>query len=152
MLPIEKATAPACFVLDGRAYLATGNWGGAPSKDLWEYDPQADHWTRKAGFPGPGRFRAVGFSLGGKGYIATGIEAMSETSAVVFKDLCEYAPQTDAWTQKPDITGPARGAAVSFVIGSRVFIGTGVDSSRQVLRDFWRADAAPAGRRRAGSR
>jgi N-acetylneuraminic acid mutarotase len=57
-----KATNPACFVLDDKAYLATGYWDGVPAKDLWEYDPKADHWTRKAGFPGPGRFRAIGFA------------------------------------------------------------------------------------------
>jgi N-acetylneuraminic acid mutarotase len=147
-----KATNPACFVLDDKAYLATGYWDGVPAKDLWEYDPKADHWTRKAGFPGPGRFRAIGFALGGSGYVATGIEAMSETSAVVLQDLWEYTPQTNTWTQAPGIAGPARGAAVSFVVGSRVFIGTGVDSSRRILRDFWQAGPAPAGRRRSGSR
>jgi N-acetylneuraminic acid mutarotase len=148
----QTATTPASFVLDGRAYLVTGSWGGTPSKDLWEFDPQADRWTHKAGFPGPGRFRAVGFALGGRGYIATGIETMRETSAVVLKDVWEYTPKSDTWRRKPDFSGPARGAAVSFVVGSRVFIGTGVDSSRQVLRDFWQANAAPAEKRKAASR
>ena len=57
-------------------------------------------------------------------------------------DLWEYDPRADAWTQKPDFTGPARGAAVGFVLGSRVYIGTGTNSKREQLRDFWQLNLA----------
>ena len=144
----EETTAPACFVLNGIGYVGTGTHGPLSpqvlSRSLWAYDPQADTWTRKAGFPGAARYRAAGFSMNGRGYIGTGLQSVAETAAVVFRDVWEYDPQADAWTQKPDFAGPARGAAVSFTLGTRVFIGTGVGSGRQLLGDFWRTvPAAP---------
>jgi N-acetylneuraminic acid mutarotase len=138
----EETTAPACFVLSGIGYVGTGTQGPLSpqvlSRSLWAYDPQTDTWTRKSGFPGAARYRAVGFSMNGRGYIGTGLQSVTETSAVVSEDFWEYDPQVDVWTQKPDFAGPARGAAVSFTLGTRVFIGTGVGSGRQLLRDFWR--------------
>lgn len=44
-------------------------------KDFWEYDPEADRWTRKADLGGTKnteRRNAVGFAIGDKGYIGTG--------------------------------------------------------------------------------
>jgi len=150
----EETTASACFVLNGIGYVGTGTQGPLSpqvlSRSLWAYDPRTDTWTRKAGFPGTARYRAVGFSLNGRGYIGTGLQSVTETAAVVFKDIWEYDPQADAWMQKPDFGGPARGAAVSFTLGTRVFIGTGVGSTRQLLGDFWRTvPAAPPGGRRS---
>jgi N-acetylneuraminic acid mutarotase len=130
------------FVLNGRGYIgAGGRRGQAIARAFWEYDPKADSWARKADFPGPIRFRAVGFSLNGKGWIGTGTESMGDATAGVLNDLWEYDPQANAWTQKPAFSGPARGAAVGFVLGSRVYIGTGTSASRDLLRDLWWADA-----------
>jgi len=125
------------FVLNGKGYIGAGPRQQTFTRRVWEYDPQADTWTRKADFPGRGRFRAVGFSLDGKGYIGTGIAAMGDKTAEVLNDLWEYDPQANAWTPAPAFSGPARGAAVGFVLGSRVYIGTGTNSGRTLLRDFW---------------
>jgi N-acetylneuraminic acid mutarotase len=43
------------------------------------------------------------------------------------------------WTQISPIEGVARSAAVSFVIGSRAYVGTGFDSDER-LSDFWEFD------------
>jgi hypothetical protein len=40
-------------------------------RDFWEYDPSSNVWTRKADFGGKKRSDAVGFSVGGKGYLGT---------------------------------------------------------------------------------
>lgn len=138
----EEITTPSCFVLNGIGYVATGHAGplgsSAVSTRLWAYDQRADTWTRRADLPGPGRYRAVGYSLDGKGYIGTGIQSARPGSAVVLRDIWEYAPAANAWTRLPDFSGPARGAAVSFVLGRRVFIGTGSGSAMESMRDFWR--------------
>jgi N-acetylneuraminic acid mutarotase len=143
----EAVVWSAYFVLNGKGYIgAGGQRQQAIVKNFWEYDPQADRWMRKTEFPGAVRFRAVGFSINGKGYIAMGTEEMGPTSAVVSNDVWEYDPQTNAWTPKPAFAGPARGAAVGFVLGSRVYIGTGMNSRRELLRDFWwTSPAAPDG-------
>ena len=145
--PVEITTA-ACFVLNGIGYVGTGYEGpqgsSAVSTHLWAYDPVADTWTRRADLPAVGRYRAVGFSLNGKGYIGTGIRSSGPGGTVVLRDMWEYDPASNAWTQMPDFSGQARGAAVSFVLGGRVFIGTGSGSAMQSMRDFWRLGAAEA--------
>jgi N-acetylneuraminic acid mutarotase len=134
----ETLVWSAYFVLNGKGYIGAGGQSQQKIvKNFWEYDPQTDKWTRMAEFPGLVRFRAVGFSINGKGYFATGTESIAQTSASVLNDIWEYDPQTNAWTQRPGFSGPARGAAVGFVLGSRVYIGTGVNSSRELLSDFW---------------
>jgi N-acetylneuraminic acid mutarotase len=128
----------AYFVLDGRGYIGAGGQRQQNiARKFWEYDPQTDLWARKAEFPGPIRFRAVGFSMEGKGYLGTGIDSIGAKTAGVLCDLWEYSPRADAWTQQPAFSGPARGAAVGFVLGSKVYIGTGTDAARGLLRDFW---------------
>jgi len=52
-------------------------------------------------------------------------------------------PTTDLvgdWTRKSDFEGVSRNAAVSFTIGTRVFVGTGFDGTFR-LKDFWEFDA-----------
>lgn len=97
-------------------------------------------WQKKASCGGSKRERAVGFSIGGKGYIGTG----QDTSALMLKDLWEYDTLTNAWTQKADFAGVARRDAVGFAIGSKGYIGTGIDNASSqtgnLLFDFWEYD------------
>lgn len=46
------------------------------------------------------------------------------------------------WTQLPDFPGTARGQAMSFMIGSKAYVGTGRISNPANLRDFWEFDCA----------
>jgi N-acetylneuraminic acid mutarotase len=73
----------------------------------------------------------VGFSIDGKGYIGTGEDLNN-----VFNDFWEYDPSTDAWTEKANVGGTARWAAVGFSIGSKGYIGTGSGTHE----DFWEYD------------
>ena len=88
-------------------------------QDFWEYDPVTNAWTQKADFGGGPREQAVGFSIGGKGYIGTGYNGPYR------QDFWEYDPATNTWTQKADFGGTARYGAVGFSIGSKGYIGTG---------------------------
>ena len=67
------------FSIGEKGYIGTGDDGStfSSSKDFWEYDPSADSanaWTRKTDFGGSARRNAVGFSIGERGYIGTGID------------------------------------------------------------------------------
>ena len=55
-----------------------------------------DTWTQKADFGGTGRRYAVGFSIGSKGYIGTGV------ASSLTKDFWEYDQAANTWTQKAD--------------------------------------------------
>lgn len=108
------------------------------NKNSFSPTSQADTaaWVRKADISNIRRAEAVGFSIGHKGYIGTGIS----TNNIYLKDFWEYDPNSDSWTQKSDIGGSARRKAVGFSIGSKGYIGTGVTQSGS-LADFWEYDA-----------
>lgn len=94
-------------------------------------------WTQKANFGGGNRSGAVGFSIGGKGYIGTGSDGTA-----LKNDFWEYDPATDTWTQKADFAGSTRSGATGFSIGNKGYIGTGATGSYPViyLNDFWEYD------------
>lgn len=84
----------AGFSAGGKGYVGTGNRGRprpqvGPDKlnDFWEYDPETDTWAERAGFGGSPRHAAVGFSVGGKGYIGTGWDG-----TLHHQDLWEFTP------------------------------------------------------------
>ncbi len=88
----------------------------------------------KADFGGTGRYGAVGFSIGNKGYIGTGYNG-----STYFKDFWEYDLNANTWTQKAEFGGNTRFSAVAFAIGDKGYIGTGNDGST-ALKDFWEYD------------
>jgi N-acetylneuraminic acid mutarotase len=99
----ERAVA---FSIGDYAYVSTGiDTAEILLKDLWQYDPNTDTWTQKADLPGVARRDAVAFSLNGKGYIGTGIDNESALVGNKLKDMWEYEPATNTWTQKADFPG-----------------------------------------------
>jgi len=144
-LPTEDAVALA---VDGKGYVGTGNRETAtpgvliPHDQWWEYDPFMDRWTRKADFPAPTRDDAVGFSLGSKGYVGTGLSGGTGLGGGVLKDIFEYDPNDNSWTRIPDLPGLARQDAVAFVLGCDGYLAGGNNSpaGRQsgLLADVWR--------------
>jgi N-acetylneuraminic acid mutarotase len=96
-------------------------------------------WLQKASFAGSVRSRAVGFSIGNKGYIGTGY---FNVAPYFMNDFWEYDTTSDSWTQKADFAGLARGNAIGFSIGNKGYVGTGQDINGLVDRDFWEYDPA----------
>ncbi|HRH38334.1 MAG TPA: kelch repeat-containing protein, partial [Flavobacteriales bacterium] len=97
-------TGAVGFTLMGRSYITTGvNGGSNYLNDLWAYDPVTDTWTQRTSCPGAARKDAVGFSIGNKGYMATGWAGSN-----IYNDVWEYDPVNDAWTQKASMPGLGR--------------------------------------------
>jgi ELWxxDGT repeat protein len=95
-----------------------------------------NYWTQKTDFGGTARRGAVGFSIGNKGYIGTGV-----SSYTTCKDFWQFDPATNSWTQKADFGGTARYGAVGFSNGSKGYIGTGyILGGPSVGSDFWEYD------------
>ena len=92
-------------------------------------------WTQKKDFGGGPRVDAVGFSIGTKAYIGTGIDS----GANYKKDFWQWDQITDTWTQLADFGGSPRCVAVGFSIGTRGYIGTGFDGHHDYT-DFWQWD------------
>lgn len=124
----------ASFVIGQKAYV----FGGYDfdnndfQKDLWVFDPLANTFTQKASLPAAGesRIAPVGFSINGKGYIATGY------SGTVLRDLWEYDPVADSWTQKADMPSLGRWKAVGFALNGKGYVATG-NSFMSRLKDVW---------------
>ncbi len=96
-------------------------------------------WTQKANLVGNGRQAAVGFSIGNKGYIGTGVSG----GPTYYKDFWEWDPATNVWTQKADFGGTARQDAVGMSIGTKGYIGTGMSGDYNeytLYQDFWEWD------------
>ena len=78
---------------------------------------------------------AVGFSIGNKGYVGTGLDINGQTK----NDFWEYDPTFDVWTQKKYFGYVGGGAcfAVGFSIGNRGYIGLGAFNYEDA---FWEYD------------
>lgn len=89
-------------------------------------------WCREADFVPGNRSNAVGFAVGGKGYISTGADELNTR----YNDLWEYDPQLNTWTQKADLPDTARYDALAFVIGDKAYLGTGWEGNIY-FNDLW---------------
>ncbi|MCB9265435.1 MAG: hypothetical protein H6558_10450 [Lewinellaceae bacterium] len=94
-------------------------------------------WIQKADFEGEARYSAVGFSIGQKCYLGTGISGNGEK---ILKDFWEYDPLSDIWTKKADFGGGPRYYAVGFSIDQKGYIGTGLGENSEFKKDFWEYD------------
>lgn len=138
-LPAIPRTYGVAFSIGAYGYLGTGldtaSYQGYHCQgDFWQYDTTADAWTQKADFGGTPRYGAVGFSIGSKGYIATGYDLGNFNN-----DLWEYDPTSNTWTQKSDMPVGGRYQATCFSIGTKGYIGTGGNDTAS-LTDLWQYD------------
>ncbi len=95
-------------------------------------------WTQKADHGNAARHRAFGFSIGSRGY--TGLGHVNSGGIVNYRDIWEYDPSTDTWTQKADFAGGERYHCTAFSIGNYGYVGMGHDSLDQYRTDMWRFD------------
>jgi hypothetical protein len=142
------------FSIGSKGYIGTGAFSSLdiidipPTffNDFWEYDPATDTWSQKADFGGAARASAVGFSIGNKGYIGTGVvglDFINHGPPTYNNDFWEYDPTNNTWTRKADFGGGARYNAVGFSIGNNGYIGTGfIGVGSTGLKDFWEYEPA----------
>ena len=131
------------FVVGNKAYYGLGAHYNPDSandvthRDLWEYNPTDNTWTRKADFPGNNLVSAASFSISGKGYVGTGMNAdysqrIKGNYDDVYsftKEFWEYDPTTDQWARKADFPGEQRKNATGFVINGKGYVLAGNSSS-----------------------
>src|SRR6516165_7737899 len=98
--PIVRDNATAFNVSTKIGVSSFAGLGSNPAtyNDWWEYNAVTNTWTQKADFPGTPRRGALGFVIGGFGYVC-----VCETgSAAHLADLWQYDPILDTWVQKSD--------------------------------------------------
>jgi RHS repeat-associated protein len=143
--PIPRTNA-ICFAIGNKIYAGLGqnsdlNLGPGffPYNDFWEYDIPTDTWTQKAEFPGSGRIDELAFTIGNHGYICFG-NASVGINTDIKKDVWEYSPETDTWTQKTDFPGNPREGVFGFIIGDKGYVGGGINGFNPWYKDFWEYD------------
>ncbi len=125
------------FSIGNKGYLGAGinGTGDTCYYDFWEYDPAVDTWTQKADFfSGMASDKPVGFSIGNKGYIGTGINVCLTWSGE--PNFAMYDPTTDTWQFISDPFGIWLDGLTAFTIGNKAYIGNGVWFGN-LSQNFW---------------
>jgi hypothetical protein len=128
----QKASIPnggrygaVAFSIGGKGYIGGGyHTNGGFRTDFYEYDPSSDTWTRKADMPIVG-YGMTAFSTSGSGYV------------LYAKQLWQYDPEGNAWTPRAGYPGNGSYWQSAFVIGDRVFAGTGSNDWGYRYSDFF---------------
>ncbi|MDG1841771.1 MAG: T9SS type A sorting domain-containing protein [Crocinitomicaceae bacterium] len=117
------------FVLNNQGYVLGGLDDEGFRRKMHSYNYIQDDWDNEASIGGPNgaglnRGSASAFSIKNKGYVCLG---QGQTNGF-FKDLWEFDPSTETWSQKADFIGSQRRQAVGFAIDTFGYVGTGVDA------------------------
>ena len=130
------------FSIGNKGYLGAGINGTADTcyYDFWEYDPAVNLWTQIADFPGGmASDKPVGFSIGNKGYIGTGINVCLTFNGE--PNFAEYNPATDTWQFITDSFGIWLNGLTAFTIGNKAYIGNG-EWYGNLSQNFWEFEPA----------
>lgn len=110
-------------------------------RKMYSYSPYQDDWDEEVSLGGPSgdgleRGSACGFTLyhenTQKAYVCLG-----QTQTVAYmKDLWEFNPQTETWSQKANYSGTSRRQAVCFTAANLAYVGTGEDATG-LKKDFF---------------
>jgi N-acetylneuraminic acid mutarotase len=133
-----------CFTIGNKIYAGGGYIGNFSNlNDLWEYDPSTGNWTAKADLPvANGRTNAVAFSINGKGYVGLGVVDYFGLSTKK-KDLWEYDPSGNSWTQKAQLPGLPRESATCFVLNNKAYVvGGAINYTYTYSAEVWEYDPA----------
>jgi len=93
--------------------------------DNYQYDINNDSWSKKNNLS-IYRYNSVSFVANNKAYVCGGTDYNS------YKDLWEYNPETDTWSQKLSFPGTARAGMIGFAIDNIGYVGLG-----EGKKDFW---------------
>ncbi len=116
----ESRIGAYSYILNNKAYIGLGSWGGTFFTDTWELDPASETWTRKSDFPAKGRNDAVTLTNDndGKGFV--GLGRVFETNSA--SDFWEYNPQNDSWYKKTAYPTKDESTGIGLAVGNRGYI------------------------------
>lgn len=123
--PGDLRSNGSSFVINDQIYVGFGSIYDENSskskalKDLYQFDPGANTWTKKGDFSGQARFYSSVTSGNGKGYVIGGDADNGADSFLT--DIWEYTPASDSWSKIADL--PVGSAFVSsFVKDNKLWI------------------------------
>ncbi len=125
----NKRRDATTFTINDKLYLGTGVSNGILQTDLWVFDLNTERWSPLLDLDddddyGIIRSNAVGFTIGGKGYVACG-----SSEAGVTNSVWEYDPSTDIWEEKTGYEGFTREGAIAIYNETQAFVSLGRSGS-----------------------
>jgi N-acetylneuraminic acid mutarotase len=116
------------FSLSGKGYLGINLWGTQGDINLWEYDPQFNHWQQINNPPFTNNNNFINYNtivtLNNKAYIVPWASVWDVQSGVAnTNELWEYHPQGDQWVKKADFPGVPSSDGFGFALNEKVYIG-----------------------------
>ena len=134
--PEDPREGAASFVINDVAFMVGGYTATRTIlQDAWSFN--GSQWEPKAAFAGPARHRAVGFAIGGAGFVGTGYDG---TNAL--KDFYRFDASANTWTKIADFPGEARFGAVAFSLGGAGYVGLGETATGKTFSDIYRYNPA----------
>ncbi|WP_406684547.1 galactose oxidase [Seonamhaeicola sp. MEBiC1930] len=130
----QKRQNATVFIINDIAYIGTGTRNGSIQYDFYSFD--GTDWLSLTDLDDDDSdetislYNGVGFSLNGKGYLATGLNGAATN------ECYEYTPETDTWEDVPNFEGTSRQDASSFSFGTKTFVLMG-RSSNYYFDDIW---------------
>ena len=132
----------AAFVVNGKGFVGTGNlqtyWNTDPlaATDFYEYNESTDQWIIRPSVGPIGRYGAIGFTIGDKGYIAFGARAGGNPNypriGTTVKSIFEYDNVSDTWINKNTPTLPGIILPQIFTINDKAYIAGGFQPGIEV--------------------
>lgn len=143
-------SAGITFKINGKVYLGLGaenynafNPGPVFLKDLWEYDPAGDKWTKKADLPDTGRADAGVFVLNNKAYVVGGYTGSFSTDIFYSADLWEYDPTANKWTSKKAFPEGAINNCMAFAVNGKGYLtGGSIEGAGGLSKKTYQYDPA----------
>jgi N-acetylneuraminic acid mutarotase/PKD repeat protein len=149
-LPGDQRTFAVGFAIDSDLYIGGGVNDSAtasnanPLHDFWKYNVYTQKWTRLADCPAAGvNAFAVGFAIGGEGYVGTGGSCTyGNSNYIPQQDFWQYDPSTNTWTQVANFGGGPRIGAVAWATCDKAYVGTGYKdiAGDSLTNDIWEYD------------
>lgn len=130
----QRRSGAASFTTSGSgaaAYVVGGYTPAGFVADAFKFDGST--WAPIKSFPGQPRNEAVGFAIGGKGYVGAG-QSLVDGVSKDFNDFYCYDPATNKWEEIAPFPGDARYGAVAFTLGDYAYVGLG--RAKQGSNDF----------------
>lgn len=137
--PGDGRSAAISFSFIDNGFIGTGYDGEDFRRSFYKYDPATDVWLQTESIGGPGgdgmeRNCAASFTIGDKGYVATG-----QSGDPFLQDLWEYNRVSNTWALKASVGGIDRRCGIGFSIDEMGYVGLGQDASGY-RRDLWAYD------------
>lgn len=113
-------------------------------RKMYSYSPFQDDWDEEVSLGGPSgdgleRGSSCAFTLYHEN-MQIAYVCLGQTPTVPYmKDLWEFNPQTETWSQKANFSGTPRRQAVCFTAANVAYVGTGEDASG-LKKDFYAYD------------